>query len=73
MAMTQQQYLANRANDCPNCGSSNFEDVDYHWANASDVEFVIDQSCNNCYAEWQVIAKVQEYRNLETATWRTLR
>lgn len=66
MPMTQQEYIARKANHCPNCGSTDISDGDYHWENTSPVNFVIDQLCSACFAEWQVVTRVVEYRNLYT-------
>ena len=62
MAMTRRRFLENAGSICPHCGNLDVHDEDYIWA---DGTFVIDQSCNECDAEWQVLATINEYTNLE--------
>jgi len=64
MPMTQNEFMSHHANCCPNCGSIQITDDDYTHA---DTMMVIDQGCDECFAEWQVYAQITHYDNLETA------
>ena len=63
MPMTQDQFMANNAALCPHCGADDISDTDYTWG---DDFIVVDQRCDACLSEWQVLATITEYTNLET-------
>lgn len=63
MAMTQQEFLTHHAGKCPNCDGDNITDDEFLWAG---LHLVANQSCDDCGADWQVLAQITEYCNLET-------